>query len=171
MDGGNRNTALEKRQIIAQPRKRTDRASRFINATPDKVYSALVDPEALVSWLPPRGMTARIEAYDLRPGGSYRMILTYKDVAGARPKSSDNSDVVEGRFVDLVPRERLVQAVEFDSDDPAFAGTMIMTWRLEAAGEGTQVTIVADNVPEGISAEDHDAGLRSSLENLADYAG
>ena len=155
----------------APPRKRTDTASRLIHAAPDKVYAALVDPDALVEWLPPGGMTARLESYDLRPGGRYRMILTYKDVAAARPKSSADSDVVEGTFVELVPGKGLVQAVDFVSDDPAFAGTMTMSWLLEPTGEGTQVTILAENVPEGISAEDHDAGLRSSLENLARYLG
>jgi len=61
----------------------------------------------------------------------------------------------------------IVQAVEFQSEDPAFAGEMIMTWTLAAVPEGTKVTIVCENVPEGIRKEDHDIGLRSTLENLA----
>ena len=74
---------------------------------------------------------------------------------------------VEARFVDIVPGERIVQAVDFVSDDPANAGTMTMTWAVTAAGAGTRVDIVAEDVPDGISAEEHAAGLASSLRNLA----
>jgi hypothetical protein len=59
--------------------------------------------------------------------------------------------------------------VDFVSDDPAYAGTMTMTWEVTAAGAGTRVDIVAEDVPDGISAEDHAAGLASSLRNLAAY--
>jgi len=62
-----------------------------------------------------------------------------------------------------------VQAVDFVSDDPAYAGTMVMSWEVTAAGAGTRVSIVAADVPDGISAEDHAAGLASSLANLAGY--
>jgi Activator of Hsp90 ATPase homolog 1-like protein len=62
-----------------------------------------------------------------------------------------------------------VQAVDFVSGDPAYAGTMTMTWEVTAAGAGTRVDIVAEDVPDGISAEDHAAGLASSLRNLATY--
>ena len=60
-----------------------------------------------------------------------------------------------------------MQAVDFESDDPAFAGTMTMTWTLTADAGGTRVDITAADVPSGISAEDHAAGLASSLANLA----
>ncbi|MFC5651153.1 SRPBCC domain-containing protein [Paenibacillus solisilvae] len=62
-----------------------------------------------------------------------------------------------------------MQVVEFESEDPVFAGEMIMTWTVAAVPEGTMVTIVCENVPEGIRKEDHDVGLRSTLENLAVY--
>ena len=58
---------------------RTDKASRVIAAPPERIYAALVDPEALVAWLSPHGMTARFERFDARPGGSYRLVLTYED--------------------------------------------------------------------------------------------
>jgi hypothetical protein len=64
---------------------------------------------------------------------------------------------------------RVVQAVDFVSDDPTHAGTMIMIWEVTALGAGTRVDIGADDVPSGISAEDHAAGLASSLANLATY--
>jgi len=146
---------------------RTDTASRVIAAPPDRVYAAVVDPEALTTWPPPDGMSGRFERFDARPGGSYRLVLTYANGWAGRGKATADSDIVEARFVDLVPDVRVVQAVDFVSDDPANAGTMTMTWELEAVDAGTRVDIRADGVPAGISAEDHAAGLASSLANLA----
>jgi len=148
---------------------RTDRASRVIAASPGRIWAALIDPEALLAWLPPGGMTGRFERFDARPGGSYRMVLTYSDASGAPGKASAESDIVEARFIDVVPGEWVVQAVDFVSDDPAYAGTMTMTWEVMAVDAGTRVDIVAEDVPDGISAEDHAAGLASSLANLAAY--
>jgi uncharacterized protein YndB with AHSA1/START domain len=148
---------------------RTDAASRVIAAPPAHVYAALVDREALMAWLPPDGMTARFERFDPRPGGSYRLVLTYDDTSGSLGKATAESDVVEARYVDIVPGVRVVQAVNFVSDDPAFAGTMSMTWEVTAVDGGTRVDVVADDVPDGISAEDHATGLASSLASLAEY--
>jgi uncharacterized protein YndB with AHSA1/START domain len=148
---------------------RTDTASRIIAAPPQRVYAALMNPDALATWLPPDGMTGRFERFDARPGGSYRLVLTYDDASAAPGKSSADADVIEARFVELEPGVRVVQAVEFESDDPAYAGTMIMSWLLTAVGTGTRVEIRADDVPVGISAEDHAAGLASSLDNLSAY--
>lgn len=150
---------------------RTDRASRVVNAPVASVFSALVDRDALETWLPPRGMSARFERFDPTPGGSYRLVLTYADPTGSPGKTSSDSDVVEARYVDIVPNDRVVQAVDFVSEDPAFAGTMTMTWSVRAVDGGTRVEIIADHVPDGISAEDHAAGLTSSLDNLASYVG
>jgi len=129
----------------------------------------MVDEEALLQWLPPGGMSGRFERFDPRPGGSYRLVLTYADDSSASGKSTPSSDVVEARFIDVVPDVRVVQAVDFVSDDPAFTGTMTMTWELSAEVDGTRVAIRADGVPAGISAADHVAGMQSSLANLADY--
>jgi len=112
-------------------------------------------------------MVATFERFDPRPGGSYRLVLSYVDDAESRGKSSAASDIVEARYVDIVPNVRVVQAVDFVSDDPKFAGTMTMTWAVAAVSGGTRVDITADDVPDGISAEDHASGLGSSLENLA----
>lgn len=146
---------------------RTDAAARVVAASPARVFQALSDPDELVAWLPPSGMRGRFERFDLRPGGGYVLELTYDDASAARGKSSAGSDVVESRFVEIVPGTRMVQAVEFVADDPAFAGTMTMTWELTAVEGGTRVEVRADDVPPGISAEDHAAGLASSLDNLA----
>jgi uncharacterized protein YndB with AHSA1/START domain len=148
---------------------RTDRASGLVAAEPDDVYAALVDPKALVAWLPPEGMTGTFERFDPRPGGSYRLALTYVDASASRGKATADSDIVESRFVELVPGARVVQAVDFVSDDPAYAGTMTMTWELTEVDGGTRVDISAENVPDGIAAEDHVAGLASSLVNLAKH--
>lgn len=148
---------------------RTDTASRVIAAPPERIYSALVDPAALVAWLAPRGMTGRFERFDARPGGSYRLVLTYTNAAGGRGKATPDSDIVESRFVSLVPGRRVVQEVDFESDDPSFAGTMTMAWNLGATDGGTLVEITAEHVPDGISADDHAAGMASSLANLAEY--
>ena len=148
---------------------RIDAACRLIAATPEKVFAALVDADAVSSWLPPAGMNGRFEHFDARPGGSYRLILTNSDRSHAGGKATDNSDIVEARFVDIVPDTRVVQAINFVSNDPAFAGTMTMTWDVVPIGERTRVEIRATNVPPGISAEDHAVGLNSSLANLAEY--
>ena len=79
-------------------------------------------------------------------------------------KTTAEIDVSTGRFLSLDPGKRIVQSVEFESADPSFAGEMILTWTFEPLATGTLVTVTADKVPSAISEEDHDAGLRSSLE-------
>ena len=148
---------------------RTDTVSRVIDASRERVFEALIDPIALAAWLPPEGMTGRFEHVDVRPGGSYRMTLTYDDPPSDGGKSSSDTDIVEGRFTDIVSGERVIQEADFTSDDPAFAGTMTMTWTVTDAGDGTRMEIRADDVPEGISATDHAAGMNSSLDNLVRF--
>ena len=148
---------------------RIDTASRVIAASPRAVYAALVSEDARRTWLPPTGMTARFDRYDARPGGGYRMVLVYTDASEAPGKSTASEDVVEATFVELVPDTRVVEAIEFSSDDPRFAGTMTMTWSLTPDGTGTRVTIEARDVPTGITPEDHAAGMGSSLANLAAF--
>jgi uncharacterized protein YndB with AHSA1/START domain len=148
---------------------RTDSASRLIDAAPEEVFAALVDEESLVQWLPPSGMTGRFERFDARPGGSYRLVLEYGDGMTGGGKTRPDADVVEVRFLEIVPSARIVQAVDFVSDDPAFAGTMTMTWELFRERSGTRVEIRAADVPRGITPEDHAAGMNSSLANLATF--
>jgi uncharacterized protein YndB with AHSA1/START domain len=148
---------------------RTDRASRLIKATAAKVYRAFVDPQALVRWLPPEGMTGEILAFDPRAGGGYRMALRYQGEDHPSGKSDEDGDLVEVRFLKLVPDKLILQAADFESDDPAFAGTMTMSWTFEPAEGGTRVAIVCENVPQGITRRDHEVGLKSSLKNLAAF--
>lgn len=148
---------------------RTDRAERLVRADPAAVFAALVGREALERWLPPAGMSGRFEHFDARPGGSYRLVLTYDDAGDGRGKTTSDADVSDVRFVDIRPDSLLVQAVDFVSDDPAFSGTMTLTWEVRAAGGCTRVAVRAEDVPPGISSEDHATGMASSLQNLAAY--
>lgn len=148
---------------------RIDSASRVIAASPAAVWRAFTDAGAIAAWRRPEGMRARIEWFDARTGGGYRMALIYEDPAGAPGKSSADEDVFEGRFAELAEGERLVEQVEFESDDPDFAGTMTITTTLRAVPGGTEVRIACSDVPPGIGAEDHAKGLASSLANLAAY--
>lgn len=146
---------------------RTDEAERLIDASPVRVYNTMTDPDAVAHWLPPTGMTGRVDRFDARTGGTYRIVLTYDDPQSAHGKASTDEDVVEGAFVEVVPGVRLVQDIEFPSEDAAYSGVMRMTWEVSAEGARSLVRFRAENVPEGISAEDHLAGFRSTLSNLA----
>ena len=145
------------------------RTSRIIDARREDLYGAFLDPAALVEWMPPDRMRGEIHAFDARVGGGYRMSLFYPDDEHAfRGKTAANEDRVEVRFVELDPPRRIVEAVRFVSDDPAFHGEMRMIASFEpVAGGGTEVTLAFDNLPRGLRAEDNDAGARLSLEQLA----
>ncbi|UOR00631.1 SRPBCC domain-containing protein [Leucobacter allii] len=146
---------------------RIDTAAREVAASPERVYDAFIAPEALRAWLPPEGMRGEFSRFDARPGGSYRMVLHYADPAASPGKHGDGSDVMEARFAELVPGERVVLEVDFDSDDPAFQGTMRMTWSVVPTAAGSRVEIRAEDVPPGVTAAEHAVGLASSLAQLA----
>jgi uncharacterized protein YndB with AHSA1/START domain len=147
------------------------RVSKIIKAPRRTLFQAFLNPEALVSWLPPAGMVGQMHAFDARQGGGYRMSLTYvQPDHSPRGKTSDHTDVVQARFVELVPDERMVQEVEFETEDPKLAAPMTIQWLLAEVPGGTEVTVICDNAPEGIRPGDHEAGIRSTLENLAAYA-
>ncbi len=148
--------------------RRTDSASVVIAAPAEDIYRAFADADALMQWLPPGDMTGRALEYDFREHGRYCIELTY-GADNHAAKTTGQSDVTRGEFLALEPNKRIVQSCVFEAADPAFAGVMILTWTFEPADGGTRATVTATNVPKGISAEDHDAGLRSSLRNLARY--
>ena len=143
------------------------RTSRVIRARPEELYRAFVDRDALLAWLPPAGMTGHMHAFDARVGGGYRMSLFYPEGSEFRGKTADREDMVDVRFVELSPPRRVVEAVTFASDDPAFAGEMTLTATFEEVPGGTEVTLLFTNLPPGLRPEDNDAGARSSLEQLA----
>jgi uncharacterized protein YndB with AHSA1/START domain len=156
--------------MIRASGNRTDSGSRVIRASPQTIYRALLDPQAVASWRPPAGMKAHVYAFDAREGGTFRMSFSYTGADHAvRGKTSDDADIFEGRFAELVADERVVEVVTFETDDPAFAGEMTVTTSLRAVSAGTEVTIRCDNVPEGIRPEDHREGITSTLENLAAF--
>lgn len=150
---------------------RTDSASHLVRATPSAIYRAFATAQALQAWLPPEGMRGQMLTFDFRAGGGYRLRLVYQDARDAPGKSAPDADEVAVRFTRLVQDECIVQAAVFENEDPAFAGEMQITWLFERAGDGqhTRVTVRCDNVPSGIREEDHLAGLRSTLENLAAF--
>ena len=149
---------------------RIDSASRLVRASPASIFEAYVNPESLARWLPPTGMTCQIDTFDARAGGAYQMTLSYEQPGEkSRGKTTPQSDSVRGRFLELLPSQRIVQLVEFDSDDPSFAGAMTITWSLQPVPEGTLVTVRCENVPPGISREDHETGLNATLSNLAAF--
>jgi uncharacterized protein YndB with AHSA1/START domain len=148
---------------------RIDSALRLIDASPSDIYQAFAEPGAMEQWLPPETMTGKMLHFDFREGGSYRMRLTYTDSRDGQGKTSDASDEVQVQLITIEPERRIVQEINFDSDDASFAGTMRMTWTFEPRDHGTRVTVRAENVPDGIRPEDHQAGLNSSLANLARF--
>jgi uncharacterized protein YndB with AHSA1/START domain len=144
------------------------RTSRVIEARPEELYQAFVDPAILVAWLPPAEMTGVIHEFDARVGGGYRMSLFYPPTERRfRGKTTEKEDMVQVQFVELAPPRRIVEAVTFVTDDPAFRGEMTHTITFDAVSGGTKVTLSFDNLPPGLRAEDNDAGARLSLEQLA----
>ena len=141
-----------------------------VHANAADVYRAFLNSDALIAWLPPGDMTGHVLEYDFRVGGRYRIELTYaSDAADGTGKSTSRSDISAGRFLVLEAAKRIVQSVEFESAEDSFAGEMILSWSFAPSNDGTRITVTAENVPAGISKADHDAGLKSSLANLARY--
>ncbi|GAB2850241.1 SRPBCC domain-containing protein [Microbacterium insulae] len=144
---------------------RVDAASRFVAADQDDVFRAFVDPARLLAWLPPEGMTGRFEWFD--PGAGYRMVLHYLEAPRGGGKAAADEDVSVVRRVRVDAPELIVEEVDFPSEDPAYAGTMTLTWTFTEGDGGTYVDVAATDVPEGIDPADHAVGLASSLANLA----
>jgi uncharacterized protein YndB with AHSA1/START domain len=82
-------------------------------------------------------------------------------------KTSQNADVFEGSFLELIPNKRIVELVKFESDDPSFDNEMKITTTLVPVSDGTEVRFSCEDVPDSIRPEDHQAGMKSSLQNLA----
>src|SRR5437016_2455826 len=146
------------------------RNSQLIQAPPEAIYRAFTDPAALAVWQAPGDMTGAVHRFDYRVGGGYQMSLYYPaSETTARGKTSAREDRYTARFVELTPPRRIVEAITFDSSDPAFAGEMLMVVTLEAADGGTTVSIVFEDIPAGIRPDDNEAGTRATLEKLARY--
>ena len=146
------------------------RNSKWIKATPEALYRAFTDPAALAVWLAPGDMTGEVHRFDDGVGGGYQMSLYYPaSEKTLRGKTADREDRYTARFVELTPPRRIVEAITFDSLDPAFSGEMIMVVTFEAEDGGTTVSILFQDIPSGIRPEDNEAGTRSTLEKLARF--
>ena len=143
----------------------TTRVTRTIRAAPDAVYRALIDPVAVQSWMVPDGMSSSVERFEAEVGGTFRISLTY-DAPTTAGKSDAGTDTFEGRFVALDPGRRVVQAVEFETDDPSTQGQMTITYTLRAIEGGTELVGLHEHLPPGVSPDDNELGWSMSLAKL-----
>lgn len=137
-----------------------------MNASRTEVYRTLLDPNAVAKWRVPTGMRSEVHEFEAHEGGAFRVSLTYETPNGTG-KSEAHTDTYHGRFVELVPNERVVEAVEFESGDPGLRGEMTMTTQLTEVDGGTEVVIVHEGVPDAVPAADNETGTRMALDNLA----
>jgi uncharacterized protein YndB with AHSA1/START domain len=143
------------------------RVTRHIAARPRQVYRALVDAEAVARWRFPAGMSIQVHEFDGREGGRVHVSLTY-DAPDRTGKTTTHTDTYRGRFVELVPDERIVEVDAFETDDPALRGEMTSTITLTGTdGGGTSLVAVHDGLPRGIRPEDNELGWHEALDRLA----
>lgn len=146
------------------------RNEKWIKATPEALYRAFTDPTYLAVWQAPGDMTGKVHSFDYRVGGGYQMSLYYPSTETNFPgKTADREDRYTARFVELTPPSKIVEAITFDTVNPAFKGEMIMEATFEAENGGTTVSLFFQNIPPGIRPQDNEAGTQSSLEKLARY--
>lgn len=135
----------------------TVRFHRVLRTSPDKVYKAFLDADAMCKWLPPHGFTGHVHAIDVRVGGSYKMSFTNF--------SSGNSHSFGGEYLELVPNEKIRHSDRFD--DPNLPGQMETTITLKKVSCGTEVNIVQEGIPAVIPTEACCLGWQESLQLLA----
>lgn len=139
------------------PATNTIRLHRVLRGTPERVYRAFIDPDAMVKWLPPYGFTGKVHHMDATVGGTYKMSFTNF--------STGSSHSFGGKYLDLKPNELLKYTDVFD--DPNLPGEMITTITLKKVFCGTEITAVQEGVPGVIPAEACYMGWQESLEQLA----
>ncbi len=142
------------------------RTSRHINAPRAMVYNALLDANAIATWRVPNGMTSYVHEFNAHEGGSFRVSLTY-DAATGIGKTNLHTDTYHGRFVALVPNEKVIEVIEFGTTDPALYGAMTITTILADAEGGTEILIVHEGIPSGLSTTENEIGTQMSLARLA----
>jgi uncharacterized protein YndB with AHSA1/START domain len=130
---------------------------RVLRATPDRVYRAFIDPDAMAKWLPPHGFTGKVHHMDPRVGGTYKMSFTNF--------TSGKSHSFGGEYLELVPDQRLRWTDRFD--DANLPGEMTVTVRLKAVSVGTEVQILQEGLPDVIPPEACTLGWQESLTLLA----
>lgn len=134
----------------------TVRLHRVLRAKPDKVYRAFLDAEALARWLPPNGFTCKVDHLDAKVGGTFKMAF--------RNFTTGNGHSFGGKYLELVPGERLVYTDKFD--DPKLPGEMRVTVTLKAVMCGTELNVTQEGIPEAIPVEFCYLGWQESLEYL-----
>ena len=135
----------------------TVRLLRVLRATPERVYRAFLDADAMAKWLPPHGFTGKVDHVDARVGGTYRMSFTNF--------STGASHSFGGEYVELVPGERIVHTDAFD--DPNLPGEMRTTVSLKQVSCGTELSVVQEGIPGVIPVEACYLGWQESLTLLA----
>ena len=135
----------------------TVRLHRVLRTTPEKLYRAFLDPDAMVKWLPPNGFTAKVHQMDARVGGSHRISFTNF--------STGNSHSFGGTYVELDPARKIRYTDRFD--DAGLPGEMQVTVTLKQVSCGTELSIVQDGVPDMIPVEACYLGWQESLTLLA----
>ena len=135
----------------------TIRLHRVLRATPEKIYKAFLDPDAMAKWLPPNGFTAKVHQIDAKVGGTYKM--SFNNFATGKSHSFG------GTYVELTPHERIRYTDKFD--DPNLPGEMQTTITLTKVSCGTDLNIVQEGVPGVIPAEACYLGWQESLAQLA----
>ncbi len=111
-------------------------------------------------------MTSHVHAFDARKGGAFRVSLTY-DAPTTAGKTDAQTDTFHGTFVELIPDTKVVQRVEFETDDPAMQGEMTITYTLSDAATGTELVGLHENLPPGVSTADNELGSNMSMDKLA----
>jgi uncharacterized protein YndB with AHSA1/START domain len=135
----------------------TIRLHRVLRATPERVYRAFLNPDAMVKWLPPNGFTGKVHHMDAKVGGTVKMSFTNF--------TTQKSHSFGGTYLELVPHERLRYTDKFD--DPNLPGEMQTTVTLKKVSVGTELSIVQEGVPDVIPAEACYLGWQESLVLLA----
>ena len=133
------------------------RFHRVLRSTPERIYKAFLDADAMTKWLPPNGFTGKVHHIDAKVGGTYKMSFTNF--------TSGNSHSFGGKFLELVPHERIRYTDRFD--DPNLPGELQTTVSLKKVTVGTEVNIVQEGIPEVIPPEDCYLGWQESLTLLA----
>jgi len=135
----------------------TVRLHRVLRASPERVYRAFLDPDAMVKWLPPYGFTGKIHQMDARVGGGYKMSFTNF--------GTGKSHSFGGKYIELTPHERIRYTDQFD--DPNLPGQMQVTISLRKVLCGTELTIAQEGIPSVIPVEFCYLGWQESLSMLA----
>lgn len=144
----------------------TTRVSQRISAPPSAVYEALLDPGAVAVWMVPDGMTSLVHEFDPREGGTFRISLSYEAPTDAG-KTNPDTDTFHGRFIELLQDRRVVERVEFETENPSLRGEMMITITLSDLGGATELVAIHDHLPAGLSPEANETGWRMSLSKLA----